>query len=135
MMAKRVVVVGGGFAGSFIAKQLVKHSDLVDVTLIDTKEFFEHIPAVMREIVTYAVNDGKEDNEVPSTVLEHSAYLHPKGRLIVGEVVDVSTYDVTVNVIKNGLVGNDIGNVVEACSVPYDYLCVSLLHDKMEISD
>eukprot|EP00026_Physarum_polycephalum_P000336 Phypoly_transcript_00336.p1 GENE.Phypoly_transcript_00336~~Phypoly_transcript_00336.p1 ORF type:complete len:1616 (-),score=256.83 Phypoly_transcript_00336:128-4975(-) len=123
-MAKRVVVVGGGFAGSFIAKQLVKHTDLIDLTLIDTKEFFEHTPSVLREIVTYAVNDGNVESESPSTVLEHSAYLHPKGRLIVGEVVDVSNYDVTVNVIKNVSVGSETSSVVEACSVDYDFLCI-----------
>lgn len=124
-MAKRVVVVGGGFAGSFIAKQLVKHTDLIDLTLIDIKEYFEHTPAVVREIVSYAVNDGSLDIDVPSTVLEHSSYLHPKGKLIVGEVVDVSIYDVTVNVTKSGLVNNEITSVVETCTVEYDFLCVS----------
>lgn len=124
-MAKRVVVVGGGFAGSFIAKQLAKHTDLIDLTLIDTKEFFEHSPAVLREIVTYAINDGNVENEVPSTVLEHNAYLHPKGKLVVGEVVDVTMYDVTVNVTKSGLVNNEIANVVESCTIEFDFLCVS----------
>lgn len=124
-MAKRVVVVGGGFAGSFIAKQLAKHSDLFDLTLVDIKEFFEHIPAVTREIVSYAVNDGNMESEIPATVLEHNTYLYPKGKLVVGEVIDVSTSEVTVNVTKKGLVGNDIANVIEAATIPYDYLCVS----------
>lgn len=124
-MTKRVVVLGGGFAGSFIAKQLIKHTDLFDLTLVDNKEFFEHTPAVTREIVSYAVNDGNVEKEVPSTVLEHSTYLYPKGKLIVGEVADVSTYEVTINVIKRGLVGNEIGNVMEQTILPYDYLCVS----------
>ena len=126
-MAKRVVVLGGGFAGSFIAKQLVKHTDLVDLTLIDTKEFFEHTPAVLREMVTYAINDGNVDNDIPSTVMEHSAYLFPKGKLIVGEVVDVSTSDVTVNVIKSSVINNETASAVEPCSVEYDFLCVSIL--------
>jgi hypothetical protein len=49
-MSKRVVVVGGGIAGTFIAKQLTRHhadpTTTIDLTLIDTKEYFEHTPGV-----------------------------------------------------------------------------------------
>src|SRR3989338_3859026 len=47
-MKKRVVIVGGGFAGSTIARKL--ENDL-DVTLIDAKDYFEFTPSVLRTIV------------------------------------------------------------------------------------
>lgn len=45
---KRIVVIGGGFAGAYIAKQLErKHA----VTLIDTKDYFEFTPGILRTLV------------------------------------------------------------------------------------
>ena len=41
-------MVGGGFAGSYIAKAL-EHA--FDVTLVDTKDYFEFTPSVLRTIV------------------------------------------------------------------------------------
>lgn len=45
---RKVVVIGGGFAGANIAKNLQKD---FDVTLIDTKDYFEFTPAILRAIV------------------------------------------------------------------------------------
>ena len=47
-MKKKVVIVGGGFAGSHVAKSLEKY---FDVFLIDTKDYFEFTPGVLRAIV------------------------------------------------------------------------------------
>jgi len=45
---KKVVVIGGGFAGSFITKRL---ENRFDVTLIDNKEYFEFTPGVLRTLI------------------------------------------------------------------------------------
>lgn len=45
---KSVVVIGGGFTGAYVAKKLEGH---FDVTLIDTKDYFEFTPGVLRTIV------------------------------------------------------------------------------------
>ena len=41
---KKVVVIGGGFAGSYTAKNLEKD---FEVTLVDTKDYFEYKPSVL----------------------------------------------------------------------------------------
>jgi len=45
---KRVVIIGGGFAGSIVAKSL---QDEFEVILFDTKEYFEFTPGILRSIV------------------------------------------------------------------------------------
>jgi len=45
---KKVVILGGGFAGSIIAKQLEKEFDTI---LIDTKPYFEYTPGILRTII------------------------------------------------------------------------------------
>lgn len=47
-MAKRIVVVGGGYAGFEIAKGLEDHAE---VTLIEPRSAFVHVPAVIRALV------------------------------------------------------------------------------------
>jgi NADH dehydrogenase FAD-containing subunit len=63
-LKKRVVVIGGGFAGSTVAKTLQR---LMEVHLIDTKEFFEFTPSVLRVIVS--------PNQVKSIQVMHENYL------------------------------------------------------------
>lgn len=45
---KKVVVIGGGFAGATAAKKLRGKCDL---TLIDTEDFFEYTPGILRVLV------------------------------------------------------------------------------------
>lgn len=45
---RRVLVVGGGFSGVVVAKDL-KWS--FDVTIVDAKEFFEYTPGILRAFV------------------------------------------------------------------------------------
>ncbi len=45
---KKIVVIGGGFAGSACAKRLEKD---FDVTLFDTKEYFEFSPSILRLVI------------------------------------------------------------------------------------
>jgi len=44
----KVVIIGGGFAGMHIARELEKD---FDVTLIDSKDYFEFTPSILRTIV------------------------------------------------------------------------------------
>jgi len=55
MDARRVLVVGGQFAGIFTAKDLRKH---FHVTVVDAKEFFEYTPGVLRAFVKPAHLDS-----------------------------------------------------------------------------
>ena len=45
---KKLVIIGGGFAGSLIAKNCENY---FDTTLIDSKDFFEFTPGILRTIV------------------------------------------------------------------------------------
>ena len=47
-MIKRLIIIGGGFAGSMIAKRL-QYS--FRVTLIDNKNYFEFTPGILKSIV------------------------------------------------------------------------------------
>lgn len=46
-MMKKLVIVGGGFVGTLSAKNLGKH---FDITLVDTKDYFEFTPGILRTI-------------------------------------------------------------------------------------
>jgi apoptosis-inducing factor 2 len=69
---KKVVVIGGGFCGSLVAKELEKDFDL---TLIDAKDYFEFTPSVLRTIV-----DPEHLNKIQ---VKHSDYLK-KAKVIIG---------------------------------------------------
>ena len=45
---KKIVVIGGGFAGSYIARELQKDFNVV---LIDRKDYFEFTPGILRCLV------------------------------------------------------------------------------------
>ncbi len=44
---KRLLIIGGGFAGAQSAKALEK---LFDVVLVDTKDYFEYTPGILRTL-------------------------------------------------------------------------------------
>ncbi len=75
---KKVVILGGGFAGSLIAKKLEKE---LDVTLIDTKDYFEFTPSVLRTIV--------EAEHIKKIQILHENYLK-KAKVIKGKVSEIS---------------------------------------------
>merc|ERR1719454_26003 len=52
---RRVLIIGGQFAGSFVAKDLKKH---FNCTVVDAKEFFEYTPGVLRAYVKPAHFDA-----------------------------------------------------------------------------
>lgn len=82
---KKVVIIGGGFAGALAAKKLDNKN--FNVTLIDTKDYFEFTPSVLRTIV--------EPKHAKMIEVLHKDYLK-KARVILGEVIAVSKRDVLV---------------------------------------
>ena len=73
-MKKKVVVIGGGFAGSYIARKLQGKFDL---TLIDNKDYFEFTPSILRTIV--------EPRHACKIQVLHKYYLS-KANIVRGEV-------------------------------------------------
>ncbi len=78
---KRLIIIGGGFAGSRIAKRLEPLSRTLSVTLIDTKDFFEFTPGILRTIV--------EPDHLRKVQVLHSHYLR-YASLLTDTVTDVS---------------------------------------------
>ncbi|KAL6567000.1 hypothetical protein OROMI_015404 [Orobanche minor] len=99
---KRVVVVGGGVAGSIIAKSLQFHAD---VTLIDPKEYFEIPWASLRSMV--------EPSFAERSIMYHKDYL-TNGRLITSKAINIS----------NSQVLTAAGH-----QIVYDYLVIATGHD------
>ncbi len=79
---KKLVIIGGGFAGAYIARKLER---FFDVTLIDTKSYFEFTPSVLRTLV--------EPDHVKSIQQSHHRYLQ-KTRVIQGHVIDIQEHGV-----------------------------------------
>ncbi len=97
MISKRVVVIGGGFAGSTVARHLEKE---FEVTLIDTKNYFEFTPSILRTIV--------EPGHIRKIQRLHTSYLH-RTHVVIGEVSNVSHLFVKIGSKK----------------IPYDYLVIA----------
>jgi len=72
---KKVVVIGGGFVGSIVAQSLEKQ---FDVTLVDTKNYFEFTPAILRTIV--------EPKHIKRVQILHKHYLH-KATIVSGRAI------------------------------------------------
>ncbi len=75
---KRVVVIGGGFCGAMVARKLQKS---FEVTLVDTKEYFEYTPGILRTIV--------HPNHIAKIQSRHETYL-PDATIVTGEVSRIS---------------------------------------------
>ncbi len=94
---KKLVVLGGGFAGSKIAKTLENE---FDVTLIDNKDYFEYTPGILEAIV---------DPECMKSIrVLHTGYLE-KAQIVIGNVKKISDKEV--------FVGNK--------KIPFDYLVIA----------
>ncbi|KAL8551832.1 hypothetical protein ACS0TY_000766 [Phlomoides rotata] len=98
---KRVVVVGGGVAGSFMAKLLQDHAD---VYLIDPKEYFEIAWASLRATV--------EPSFAERTLINHSEYLH-KAHIITSAATNIT--------------GDEVATA-QGRLIAYDYLVVATGH-------
>lgn len=91
---KRIVILGGGFAGTLCAK---KFEHEFDTTLVDTKDYFEFTPGILRTII--------EPDHALKIQVKHAQYLK-KTRFINGEATSIT--DSTV-LIRNK-------------KIPFDYL-------------
>lgn len=85
---KRVVIVGGGFAGAYIARHLEKKFDAV---LIDTKDYFEFTPSILRTII-----NPKHAKKIQ---VLHKNYLK-RAQVIVGHATKISDKEVLVGEAK-----------------------------------
>jgi NADH dehydrogenase FAD-containing subunit len=90
MVKKRVVIIGGGFAGTTVAKKL---SNKFEATLIDSKDYFEYTPGVLRGIQDLA--------ELKRLRVKHRDYL-PNAEIVVGNVEEVGKKEVIVGKQKIG---------------------------------
>jgi len=75
---KKVIIIGGGFAGSNVACKLEKH---FDVTLIDAKNYYEFTPSILRSIV--------QPEHIKKVQVMHRHYLH-RAHIVMGCVTDVT---------------------------------------------
>ncbi|KAK9062712.1 hypothetical protein SSX86_019901 [Deinandra increscens subsp. villosa] len=99
--SRKLVVIGGGIAGSYIAKTLQFHANL---TLIDPKEYLEIPWASLRGMV--------EPSFAERSLIQHKHYL-TGSRLIVSNAVDIRESEVLTS---------------EGRLVPYDYLVIATGH-------
>lgn len=79
-MKKNVVVIGGGFAGAYVAKALEKKGS---VTLIDTKEYYEFTPSILRTII--------EPSHIKKIQVLHTHYLK-KATVLRDQVTDIGEH-------------------------------------------
>lgn len=100
---KRVVVIGGGVAGSLLCKTLQKHRHF-DFTLIDSKEYFEVTWARLRSMV--------EPSFAKRSVINHHEYL---------QGASIITSD------ANGIEDNEV-STTEGRLISYDYLVIATGH-------
>ena len=95
---KRVVIIGGGFAGANAARVLDGKCDL---TLIDCEDFFEYTPGILRTLV--------EPQHYRRLHVKHSEYLN-NAQVVVGHVKAID---------KNKVV------LVKGNEIKYDYLIIA----------
>lgn len=95
---KRVVVIGGGFAGTAVAKKL---NGKCDLTLIDTEDYFEYTPGILRVLV--------EPEHYKKLHAKHKDYL-PKTKIIVGHVKKIEDKKVAL---------------MDGKKINYDYLVIA----------
>ncbi len=94
---KHVVIIGGGFAGSVVAQSL---ENTFRVTLIDTKDYFEFTPGILRTLV--------EPEHCNNIQVLHKTYL-TKTTIIKGQVTHITPHAV--------FIGNK--------KIPFQYLIIA----------
>ncbi len=82
---KKLLVIGGGFAGTLIAKKLEKK---FNTTLIDAKEYFEYTPGILRTIV--------EPKHLKKIQVLHKNYLK-KAKILIAGVKEINKKYVIAN--------------------------------------
>jgi len=85
----RIVIIGGGFAGTGACILCNNKLPQCHVTLIDTKEYFEDTPLVLRAMCYPEV--------FAKMHIEHKDYMSEDSTLLVGKVVELNSDHVVVN--------------------------------------
>ncbi|PIN92746.1 hypothetical protein COU54_05800 [Candidatus Pacearchaeota archaeon CG10_big_fil_rev_8_21_14_0_10_31_24] len=85
---KRVIVIGGGFAGSYVARSL---EDKFNVILIDSKEYFEFTPSILRTLV--------EPEHLSKIQICHRKYLK-RARLIIEDVKEITSSEIILGKLR-----------------------------------
>lgn len=76
---KKILIIGGGFAGSKIAKKLEKYKNF-ETILVDTKDYFEFTPSIIKLI--------SNPSYYKKIQIFHKDYLK-KTKIITGEVIEL----------------------------------------------
>ncbi|XP_054814516.1 uncharacterized protein LOC129315035 [Prosopis cineraria] len=100
-MEKKVVIVGGGFAGAVLAKTLQNHAN---VTLIDPKEYFEIPWAALRALV---------DPSFPERIVINHRDYFKKGNLVTSGAVNITETEVLTE---------------DGSQIHYDFLVIATGH-------
>jgi len=82
---KKIVIIGGGFAGSYCARRLENN---FEVTLIDREDYFEFTPSIIRALV--------EPEHISKITVLHQEYLK-KVKIVKGEAEEISPKMVMAN--------------------------------------
>ncbi|KAH3742912.1 serine/threonine kinase [Pelomyxa schiedti] len=104
---KKIVIVGGGFAGVSAAKRLEKRSSdqrLFQIFLIDTKDFFENTSAVFKTFADPEATPPQALQVIHTTYLKHTEF-------VLGEVTKITPSHVVVRV-----------EATMTITLPFDYL-------------
>jgi NADH dehydrogenase FAD-containing subunit len=101
---KQIVIIGGGFAGTRIARKLERQKGRFAVTLIDCKGYFEFTPGILRTIV--------QPSHIRSIQKRHAHYLK-NTEIIEGEVTAIEEKGDTRNVM------------VDKRKIPFDYCIIA----------
>jgi len=99
---RRVVVIGGGFAGTTLTRLLLRSPTRFHVTLIDTKDHFEFTPAAIQSLTDLT---GLEGHRAPHV----SLFRDTNSVLVVGRVNEVYRDHVRVGDAR----------------IPFDYLTIA----------
>ncbi len=111
---KKVVIVGGGFAGIEVAKKLIK-DPLVSVTLVTKNEFFEYYPALYK-LVTGAL-------AIEVCVPFSEIFKKNSLELVVGEYKNFDKENKTINLFDGKQISYDylvlaVGSEVNYFNIP-----------------
>src|SRR3989344_3234719 len=82
---KKLIILGGGFAGAKIAKAL---ENIYDVILIDSKDYFEFTPGILRSIVNH--------QHLKKIQIPHNKYLK-KARVITDKVKEITKKEIILS--------------------------------------
>ena len=88
---KKIVIIGGGFTGTQCAMKFDKDNDF-EVTLIDSKPYFEYTPGILRTII--------EPEHIKKIQALHKAYL-PNSKVYDDEVIEITKKEVITKKKKN----------------------------------